>query len=61
VFDKFGGVLGSALFALTITLTGSGRFAILALSVLFVAGAAILSCVDVERGRRAAREAEALA
>lgn len=58
VFDKFGGVMGSALFALTITLTGSGRLAILALSVLFVAGALVLSLVNVERGRRAAREAE---
>jgi MFS-type transporter involved in bile tolerance (Atg22 family) len=59
VFDKFGGVMGSALFALTITLTGSGRLAILALSVLFAAGALVLSLVNVERGQRAAREAEA--
>jgi UMF1 family MFS transporter len=61
VFDKFGGVLGSALFALTLTLTGSSRPAILALIVLFLAGAAILALVDVERGRRAAQAAEAAA
>jgi len=59
VFDKFGGVMGSALFALTLTLTGSSRPAILALIVLFAAGAAFLSVVDVERGEHAARTAEA--
>lgn len=58
VFDKFGGVMGSALFALTVSVTGSGRLAILALSVFFVAGAAVLSRVNVERGKQAAREAE---
>ena len=61
VFDKFGGVLGSALFALAITVTGSSRPAILSLIVLFLAGGAVLCFVDVERGRRAAREAEAAA
>jgi UMF1 family MFS transporter len=61
VFDKFGGVLGSALFWLVITLTGSGRPAILALVVFFVVGAGLLTLVDVERGVRAAREAEAAA
>ena len=61
VFDKFGGVMGGALFALMITLTGSSRPAILALVVFFLAGAAVLSRVDVERGRRVAREAEAQA
>jgi len=61
VFDKFGGVMGGALFALMITLTGSSRPAILALVLFFVAGGAVLSRVDVERGRRVAREAEARA
>jgi UMF1 family MFS transporter len=58
VFDKFGGVMGSALFALMITLTGSSRPAALGLVVFFVAGGAVLSLVDVERGQRAARQAE---
>lgn len=58
VFDKFGGVMGGALFALMITLTGSSRPAILALALFFAAGGAVLSRVDVERGRRVAREAE---
>jgi UMF1 family MFS transporter len=58
VFDKFGGVIGSAFFALMVSLTGSGRLAILGLSFLFVAGASVLAFVNVERGRAAAREAE---
>jgi UMF1 family MFS transporter len=56
VFDKFGGVFGSALFAVMARLTGSSRPAILAIAAFFVVGALILSRVDVERGRRAAAE-----
>ena len=44
-----------------LALTGSSRPAILSLVVLFVLGAIFLSRVDVERGRRLAREAEARA
>jgi UMF1 family MFS transporter len=58
VFDKFGGIFGPALFAAVIRATGSSRPAILAIVVFFVAGAALLYFVDVEAGRRAAREAE---
>ncbi len=54
IFDKFGGVMGAALFALMLRFTGSSRPAILAIVVFFVVGALILSRVDVERGRRAA-------
>lgn len=54
VFDKFGGVIGSALFALMLRLTGSSRPAILAVAAFFVIGGLILSRVDVERGRAAA-------
>ncbi len=61
VFDKFGGLMGSGLFALMITLTGSSRPAILALVVFFVVGALLLAQVDVSRGQRAARAAEAAA
>ena len=61
VFEKFAGILGPALFAGMIHATGSSRGAILALDVFFVAGAAVLWFVDVEAGRRAAREAEARA
>jgi UMF1 family MFS transporter len=59
VFDKFGGLMGSGLFALMITLTGSSRPAILALVVFFVVGALLLAQVDVARGQQAARAAEA--
>jgi UMF1 family MFS transporter len=61
VFDKFGGVLGSALFGVVVSLTGSGRPAILALIGFFVVGGALLAFVDVGRGERAARAAEAAA
>jgi UMF1 family MFS transporter len=58
VFDKFGGIFGPALFAAVIRGTGSSRPAILAIVVFFLAGGALLWFVDVDEGRRAAREAE---
>ncbi len=58
VFEKFAGIFGPAIFALTIAMTGSSRNAILSVILFFVAGAALLALVDVEEGRRAAREAE---
>jgi UMF1 family MFS transporter len=58
VFDKFGGIFGPALFAAVIRATGSSRPAILAIVVFFLAGGALLWFVDVDKGRRAAREAE---
>jgi UMF1 family MFS transporter len=59
VFDRFGGSLGTFLFGVLLTTTGSSRPAILILIVFFALGAFLLSKVDVERGRRMAREAEA--
>jgi UMF1 family MFS transporter len=61
VFDRFGGVMGTAMFAFVISHTGSSRPAISSIVVLFVIGAFLLSRVDVERGQRRAREAEAAA
>ena len=61
IFDRFGGAIGSFVFGAMLALTGSSRPAILSLVVLFVLGALALSRVDVERGRRLAREAEAAA
>jgi UMF1 family MFS transporter len=55
VFEKFAGIFGPALFALTISLTGSSRNAILSVILFFVVGALLLSKVDVEAGQRAAR------
>ena len=55
VFEKFAGIFGPAVFAVTVALTGSSRNAILSVIAFFVAGAAVLSKVDVEEGQRAAR------
>jgi UMF1 family MFS transporter len=59
VFEKFAGIVGPALFALTIQTTGSSRLAILSVVGFFVVGGAILTFVDVEEGQRAARAADA--
>jgi UMF1 family MFS transporter len=59
VFDKFAGIFGPALFALTNLATGSSRGAVLSVIAFFVVGGLLLSLVNVEEGRRVAREAEA--
>ena len=59
VFEKFAGILGPALFAWVVSHSGISRNAILSVIVFFVVGAAILTFVDVDSGRRAARAAEA--
>jgi len=61
VFDRFGGAIGTFVFGVMLAATGSSRPAILTLIVFFALGAFLLSRVDVERGRRLAREAEAAA
>ena len=61
VFEKFAGIFGPALFAITVTATGSSRSAILSVIAFFVIGAALLAAVDVEAGQRAAREGTARA
>lgn len=58
VFEKFASIFGPLLFALAIAITGESRLAILSVIVFFVAGAAILSRVNVEEGRAFARQAE---
>jgi UMF1 family MFS transporter len=52
VFDRFGGALGSIVFGVVLSATGSSRPAILALIAFFAAGGLILSKVDVARGAR---------
>ena len=59
VFEKFSSIFGPLLFSLTIAATGSSRNAILSVIAFFAIGAVILAFVDVEKGRAAAREAEA--
>jgi MFS transporter, UMF1 family len=58
IFEKFAGVFGPLIFALTIAVSGSSRNAILSVIAFFAVGAGILWVVDVAEGRRAAREAE---
>jgi UMF1 family MFS transporter len=61
VFDRFGGAIGSLIFAATLALLGTSRPALLSLIVFFAIGAWLLTRVDVERGRKLAREAETAA
>jgi UMF1 family MFS transporter len=58
VFEKFASIFGPLLFALAIAITGESRLAILSVIVFFVAGAVVLSLVNVEQGREVARQAE---
>jgi UMF1 family MFS transporter len=61
MFDRFGGAIGAFIFGLSLTNLGSSCPAILTLVVFFALGALLLSRVDVERGQRVARAAEAAA
>jgi len=56
--EKFAGILGPLIFSLMITVSGSAQDAILSVLVFFVLGGLLLTRVDVEEGRRVAREAE---
>lgn len=58
VFEKFAGIVGPAMFAMTIHLTGSSRNAILSVIAFFVVGAVLLALVNVSEGQRSARAAE---
>ncbi len=59
VFEKFAGIFGPLIFALTIAASGSSRNAILSVIAFFAVGAAILRLVDIGEGRQAARAADA--
>jgi len=59
VFEKFGGILGPAVFAVAVGQGGSSRSAIVWLIVFFVIGGALLTRVDLAEGERLAREADA--
>jgi UMF1 family MFS transporter len=58
VFEKFAGILGPAVFAAALSITGSSRPAILSIIAFFVVGGALLLRVDVEAGRAAASAAD---
>jgi UMF1 family MFS transporter len=53
VFSKFSAIWGPFLFAFVNDVTGSSRYAILSLIVLFAAGFVLLGPLDVERAREA--------
>jgi MFS transporter, UMF1 family len=55
---RFAGVAGPLLFGVVSGLTGASRFSVAVMAVFFLAGGLLLTKVDVEAGRRAAREAE---
>ncbi len=59
VFQKFAGIIGPFAVGWIAAMTGSGRYGILSLVVFFVAGILLLSRVDLEAGRRAARAEDA--
>jgi UMF1 family MFS transporter len=50
VFEKFAGIAGPALFAASVSLFGSSRAAVLSVILFFVAGAAVLTRVNVAEG-----------
>ncbi len=55
---RVAGIAGPLVFGLVSGVTGASRLSIAALMVFFLAGGLLLARVDVEAGRRAAREAE---
>jgi MFS transporter, UMF1 family len=59
VFEKFAGLFGPLLFSLSIAIFGSSQAALLSVIAFFVVGGAILSFVNVDEGRRIARQVEA--
>ncbi len=54
IAEKFAGIVGPAIFAGTIALTGSSRNAIISVIAFFVVGGLVLRMVDEEEGARAA-------
>jgi UMF1 family MFS transporter len=59
--EKFAGIIGPAIFGFAGQLMGSSRWGIISVTLLFVAGAALLWRVDEEEGRSAAATAESVA
>lgn len=59
VFEKFAGIFGPLLFSLSIVIFGSSQAAILSVIAFFVVGGVVLAFVDVDEGRKIARQVEA--
>jgi hypothetical protein len=58
IMEKFSSFFGPLLFAAAVAIFGSSRPAVLSVIAFFVVGGWLLSRVDVDEGKRAAREAE---
>jgi UMF1 family MFS transporter len=58
VVEKFAGIFGPLVFAASLHLGHSSRYAILSVIAFFVVGAILLAMVDVDEGQRAARTAK---
>ena len=58
VFEKIVGILGPAIFAGTLALTGSSRNAILSVIAFFIVDGGLLAFVNVPEGQRLARQDE---
>jgi UMF1 family MFS transporter len=54
--DRFAGILGPAVFAMSVTATGSSRAAVVSVILFFVIGALVLTRVNVARGEAHAAE-----
>jgi MFS-type transporter involved in bile tolerance (Atg22 family) len=59
IMEKFSAILGPLLFSAAVTLFNSSRPAVLSLIAFFVIGGGILMTVNVEQGRKVAREEDA--
>ena len=57
VFEKFAGIAGPALFAVSVSLSGSSRSALLSIIVFFICGGLVLTRVNVADGEARARAA----
>jgi UMF1 family MFS transporter len=55
VFERFASVAGPVFFALSITLLGSSRMAVLSVIMFFAVGALVLSKVDIAKGQAQAQ------
>ncbi len=60
VFEKFSGIAGPAVFAISVTLFGNSRMAVLSVIVFFILGAIVLTRVNVAEGEAQAAAASRL-
>src|ERR1051325_7112931 len=60
VFEKFAGIAGPALFAVSVCAFGSSRAAVVSVILFFIAGGAVLTRVNIAEGEARAREASVL-